>query len=92
MALGIPGNSSFDELLTNARLGDESAVGTLLQNHRNYLLLIANQEVLRLHSFQQIPFDQIGESMSRSPDACQKLWTRAVMKLQEIMAKNQFIE
>ena len=38
-------NVSFIELLGQARGGDEHALGNLLQNHRNYLLLIANKEL-----------------------------------------------
>ena len=194
--------TSFDKLLENARTGDAEAIGLLLQNHRDYLLLVANQDidpqikgklgssdvvqeslltahqrfgqfqgdskpqllawlrqivkndllharrtytgtkkrridreqplnngssleyplvdpemtpatnamaleetqllqqammnlpedyqqVLRLHSWQQQSFDVIGETMSRSSDAARKLWTRAVLKLQEELGKLQ---
>ena len=36
---------TFDELLKLARQGDAGALGELLQNHRHYLLLIANKEL-----------------------------------------------
>lgn len=197
-----PEYGSFDQLLTDARTGDAEAIGRLLQNHRDYLLLVANQEldsqiqgkigssdvvqeslmtahqnfgqfhgeskqqllawlrkivlndlhharraykgtikrqvnrerplqfnssldyplvdpeftpstnalvaeqsaqlelamaelsedyqqVLRLHSWEQQNFEEIGKLMSRSPEATRKLWTRAVLKLQEILAKKQ---
>lgn len=50
------------------------------------------QQVLRLHSWQQKDFDEIGKMMARSPDAARKLWTRAVLKLQEVLAAKQIIE
>jgi hypothetical protein len=38
-------DNSFGELLELAQSGDETAIGKLLQNHRNYLLMIANKEL-----------------------------------------------
>lgn len=52
----------------------------------------AYQEVLRLHNWRQQSFVQIGEQMSKSPDSVRKLWTRAIIKLQEVMKKRQHIE
>lgn len=39
------GPAGFDQLLKNARTGDPLAIGKLLDNHRDYLLLIANQDL-----------------------------------------------
>ncbi len=50
------------------------------------------QEVLQLHSWQQQSFVEIGAKMDRTPDAVRKLWTRAVLKLQEVMSKEENIE
>lgn len=36
---------AFEQLLQSARSGDESALGQLLENHRDYLLLIANEDM-----------------------------------------------
>ena len=47
------------------------------------------QQVLRLDSWEQIGFEEIGEQMSRTPDAVRKLWTRAVLKLQDVMKRRE---
>lgn len=60
-----------------ARLLRES-LARLSEDHR---------QVLDLHDWQQKSFVEIGEIMGRSPDATRKLWTRAIIKLQEIMAE-----
>jgi RNA polymerase sigma-70 factor (ECF subfamily) len=43
------------------------------------------QRVLRMRHWQQLSFRQIGEQLHRSEDAARKLWSRAVLKLQEII-------
>ena len=47
------------------------------------------QQVLRLYSWQQQSFEEVGDEMGRSPEAARKLWTRAVIKLQEVIGKTQ---
>lgn len=44
-----------------------------------------HQAVLRLRYWEGLSFVEIGERMSRSPDAVRKLWYRAVERLQEEM-------
>lgn len=39
--------------------------------------------VLRLRYIERLPFEEVGERMSRSANAVRKLWARAVEKLQE---------
>ncbi|MFK7769265.1 MAG: sigma-70 family RNA polymerase sigma factor [Mariniblastus sp.] len=41
------------------------------------------QKVIELHSFDKMEFSEIGKIMERSSEACQKLWTRAVLKLRD---------
>lgn len=41
-----------------------------------------HREVLRLRNWDQLPFAEIGSLMGRSEDATQKLWTRALNRLQ----------
>lgn len=53
-----------------------AAVGRLSSDH---------QAVLRLRYWEGLSFVEIGERMSRSPDAVRKLWYRAVQRLQEEM-------
>ncbi len=62
---------------TNASLNERVAqlkteIGGLPKDYR---------DVVELHSFQELSFDEIGQIMNRSPDAARKLWTRAMMKL-----------
>ncbi|MFK7769264.1 MAG: sigma-70 family RNA polymerase sigma factor [Mariniblastus sp.] len=47
------------------------------------------QQVIRLRSFEVLDFATIGEAMSRSADAAKKLWTRAILKLQQVMAREE---
>jgi RNA polymerase sigma-70 factor (ECF subfamily) len=44
------------------------------------------QEVIRLRNLQRLPFDEIAGKLGRSRPAVQMLWTRAIRKLQEIVA------
>ena len=39
------------------------------------------QEVIRLHTFERLAFEEVGKRMSRSTDAARKLWTRAILRL-----------
>ena len=43
------------------------------------------QQVLRLRNWEQLPFDEIGVRMNRSRDAARKLWSRAILQLQELL-------
>ena len=45
------------------------------------------QTVLRLRNWEQLSFKQIGEKMDRSEEAARKLWTRAILRLQELLAE-----
>lgn len=47
------------------------------------------REVLRLRNWEQLPFAEIGSIMSRSEDAAQKLWSRAIVALQQELDQNQ---
>ncbi len=44
-----------------------------------------HQLVLRLRTWQRMPFADVGQQMDRSADAAEKLWLRAVEKLQGIL-------
>jgi DNA-directed RNA polymerase specialized sigma24 family protein len=44
-----------------------------------------HQAVLRMRYWDGLSFVEIGDRMSRSPDAVRKLWFRAVQRLQEEM-------
>ena len=50
------------------------------------------QQVLDLHSWQHQSFEEIGAKLEKSPDAVRKTWTRAVLKLQQIMAKKKILD
>jgi len=53
-----------------------AAMGRLSADH---------QAVLRMRYWDGLSFVEIGDRMSRSPDAVRKLWFRAVQRLQEEM-------
>jgi RNA polymerase sigma-70 factor (ECF subfamily) len=42
-----------------------------------------DQQVLQLHNWEQLSFAEIGQRMERSPEAVRKLWSRAVLRLQQ---------
>lgn len=48
--------------------------------------------VIRLHNWEGRSFDEIAEMMDRSPDAARKLWTRALLKLQNIAATKRILD
>ena len=48
-------------------------------------LSIEYQQVIQLHTFQKMSFKEAGLEMSRSADATQKLWTRAILKLKTLV-------
>jgi len=43
------------------------------------------KQVIELHDWQQKSFVEIGMVVGKSPDAVRKVWTRAIVKLQQIM-------
>lgn len=45
------------------------------------------QVVLRLRNWEQLSFAEIGDQLDRSPDAARKLWSRAVLHLQQELIK-----
>jgi RNA polymerase sigma-70 factor (ECF subfamily) len=45
-------------------------------------------QVIRLKSFDDMDFAEIGKRMDRSADAARKLWTRAIISLQDILDKS----
>jgi RNA polymerase sigma-70 factor (ECF subfamily) len=47
------------------------------------------REVVRLRNWQQMTFAEIGTAMDRTSEAARKLWSRAVIQLQQILEKNQ---
>jgi RNA polymerase sigma-70 factor (ECF subfamily) len=50
------------------------AIAELSEDHR---------EVLVLHHFQHLPFDEVAARMARSEDATKKLWVRALLALKQ---------
>jgi RNA polymerase sigma-70 factor (ECF subfamily) len=52
----------------------QAALGRLPDDHRR---------VITLRYQEQLPFEEIGRLLHRSPDAARKLWARAVERLQE---------
>lgn len=45
-----------------------------------------HREVIILRNLQRLPFDAVAERMNRTRPAAQMLWTRAIQKLQQLMA------
>ena len=46
-----------------------------------------HRQVLQLRNWELLPFQTIGEQMSRSEDAAQKLWSRALRELEKVLRK-----
>ena len=44
------------------------------------------RQIIRLRSYEDKSFVEIGEQQGCSPDAARKLWSRAIVRMQEIMA------
>lgn len=57
---------------------DEQAVRQAMQR-----LPEQYQQVIRLRSWEDLPFDEIGSRMGRSKEAVRKLWVRAIERLQQ---------
>ncbi len=69
---------------TNAMLAEESArLGNAMSK-----LPDEYQQVLQLRSWQELEFEEIGTIMDRSSEAARKLWTRAVLKLEQVLKKS----
>lgn|GEM_PF-6356343 len=45
------------------------------------------QEIFKLRSFEDKTFVAIGQKIGCSADAARKLWSRAIIRLQEFLAK-----
>jgi RNA polymerase sigma-70 factor (ECF subfamily) len=43
------------------------------------------QQVIKLRNWQQQSFAAVGDEIGRSPEAARKLWTRAILRLEEIL-------
>ena len=43
------------------------------------------QTVLKLRNWEQLSFEEIGQQMGRSAESVRKLWTRAVLKIQQYL-------
>lgn len=57
--------------------------------HQALAQLSADQaQVIELRSLQELPFQQVAEIMGRSYDATAKLWSRAVVRLQEELERS----
>jgi RNA polymerase sigma-70 factor (ECF subfamily) len=52
----------------------ESVLKRLSEEHR---------QVLELRYRQELPFDEIARQMNRTPNAVRKLWSRAILRLQQ---------
>ena len=50
------------------------------------------RQVIELRNWQDLSFARIGEQMNRSPEAARKLWSRAVVQLQQILKRHETIE
>ncbi|MGI9519097.1 MAG: sigma-70 family RNA polymerase sigma factor [Pirellulaceae bacterium] len=57
------GGTSFAQLVRDARAGDPSATGQLLEKYRNYLLLIANEEFDQYLQAKLGPSDVVQQSI-----------------------------
>jgi len=49
-------------------------------------------EVIRLRSIERLSFSEVGRRTGRSGDAASQLWYRAIMKLEEVLARQGDIE
>lgn len=50
------------------------------------------RSVIEMHNLQYMSFEEIGQLVDKSTDAVRKTWTRAVLKLQQIIEKNNLAE
>ncbi|MBX3443570.1 MAG: sigma-70 family RNA polymerase sigma factor [Planctomyces sp.] len=48
-----------------------------------------HQEVIILRNLQRLPFEEIAERMGRTRPAVQMLWTRAIQKLEQLLASGE---
>jgi RNA polymerase sigma-70 factor (ECF subfamily) len=74
---GVPadGSSPSQQAMAHEQAqGLLRALGRLPQDHR---------EVIRLRNELDLPFEEVGRLMGRSPNAAQKLWKRAIDRLTE---------
>ena len=59
-------SGSFPHLVARARAGDQQATGRLVENYREYLLFLANQDVEPSLKVKFAPSDAVQESMIRA--------------------------
>lgn len=82
-------NSSHDLPLVDPQLTPQTNAMAFeeanLLKHTISQLPTDYQTVLQLRSFEGKEFSEIAIEMSRSPEAVRKLWTRAVLRLQQAM-------
>jgi RNA polymerase sigma-70 factor (ECF subfamily) len=43
------------------------------------------RRVILLYNQEQLPFEEIGRLMNRSANAAEKLWARAVLRLEQVL-------
>ncbi|MGI9518754.1 MAG: sigma-70 family RNA polymerase sigma factor [Pirellulaceae bacterium] len=61
--------------------GASLAEEAVMVRHAVASLSASDQQIIRLRVWDRLSFAEIGAEMDRSDDACQKLWTRAIMRL-----------
>ncbi len=50
------------------------------------------QAVIGLRHFDALPFEEVGRRMGRSPEAARKLWSRALTRLQRMLAVTEGVK
>jgi RNA polymerase sigma-70 factor (ECF subfamily) len=49
------------------------------------------QSVIELRNFESLSFREIGKRLGRSPEAARKLWTRAIARLEGLLARRGIV-
>ncbi len=76
-----PGQTPSQEfLLRDTELRVAAALAGLSEDHRRVILL---------RNLERLPFEEVARRLGRTRPAVQMLWTRAVKKLQEVLAKTE---
>ncbi|MGE0608560.1 MAG: sigma-70 family RNA polymerase sigma factor [Pirellulales bacterium] len=71
---------SQEFLLRDTELRVAAALAGLSEDHRRVILL---------RNLERLPFDEVARRLGRTRPAVQMLWTRAVKKLQEVLAETE---
>jgi RNA polymerase sigma-70 factor (ECF subfamily) len=86
----LGGDSSSDGPAARLAANVPSPSGQAMENEQDQALEAAlgrlpddYRRVITLRYQEQLPFEEIGRLLQRSPDAARKLWARAVERLQE---------